>query len=123
MVEWRIYYGDGSVFDNTEGSPSEAPATNVQLIVCKNEVNSRNLYYSWDWYYYKAGEWRGADIHGVIDQLLTDKNGDFVTLKQGRTIRDDIYDDIIKKGFNDNDFKDIGVINKLHKPIRKGVDE
>jgi len=117
MIEWRIYYGDGTTFDNTKGLPSEAPSLNVQVILCKNKINGRNIYHTWDWYYFKENEWRGCDIHGLIDQLLMDKKGVVTAIKQGRTIKDEVYEDILKKALNDTDFSRRIVNNKLDKPI------
>jgi len=31
-ITWRIYYADGSTFDNTQGNPEDAPTTGVIAI-------------------------------------------------------------------------------------------
>jgi len=120
-MKWKIYYGDGTTFDSNIGSPNETPSLNVQVILCKDNINGRNIYHTWDWYYWNGETWRGADIHGLLDQLLNDKEGKITAVKQGRTIRDDIYENILKKAINDKDFK-MNIENKLSKPERKGVD-
>lgn len=33
-LKWRIYYGDGTTYDNFDGPPEESPAGGVQAIVC-----------------------------------------------------------------------------------------
>ena len=115
-MDWKIFYGDGSIFDSLMGSPSEAPSFNVQVIVCKNETNGRSLYHTWDWYYWNGEEWRGADIHGLLDQLLHDTENKICGIKQGRTVKDEVYEELLLKAINDKDFKPRAYINKLEKP-------
>ena len=114
-MKWRIYYGDEQVFDNSMGSPSQAPSTNVQAIVCVDGSGNKKLYHSWDWYYFNGEEWRGCDVHGLLDQLLNDINNNICGVKQGRTIKDDIYDKILARAINDKNFKQ-DIKNKLEKP-------
>ena len=120
MINWKIYYGDGTTFDNTLGTVNEAPPTGVQVILCLSKVNGRNMYHAWDWYYYNEDGWRGADIYGLLDQLLQDKEGKITAVKQGRTIQDSIYEDILLKAINDEDFPRKIVVNKLDKPKGNG---
>lgn len=51
MVQWIIYYGDGSTFSNLDGEPEQAPPFGVQAIACND------------------GLWLGGDFVGLIDYL------------------------------------------------------
>jgi len=105
---WKIYYGDGTTFDNTQGSPQEAPAENVQIIATYEDGAGRILLHLWDWYFYidykdgKKSEWYGADIHGLLDHLLTYQD-QVKAVKQGRSIRNAVFNDLLKKAINDPD--------------------
>ena len=100
-MRWRIYYGDGSTFDNTMGTPEAAPPTNVQVIVAYSPENGRELFHKWDWYFYKNGWW-GCDIHGLLDKLMHERG--IITVKQGRTISLQIYKMLVKQATDDPDF-------------------
>lgn len=113
---WRIYYDDGSTYDSTMGSPASAPSFGVLVVVCDSDLYGRNLYHNWDWYYFN-GEWRGADIHGLLDQLLHDKKGIVTGVKQGRTTDDKVFESVLKKAINDVDFRKRTSKNKLETPI------
>lgn len=114
-MKWRIYYGDKTVFDSSMDSPNKAPAINVQAIVCLDNKGNKKLYHSWDWYYFNGEEWRGCDVHGLLDQLLNDVDNKICGVKQGRTINDDIYEEVLARAINDDDFKR-SIKNKLEKP-------
>ena len=103
-IKWRIYYGNGTTFDNTEGSGREAPPVGVQVIVCYNEDGIRHVVHKWDWYYLKKEEWWGCDVFGLLDQLLYDSKGEVLAIKQGRTVSDKTYESLLKKAINDKDF-------------------
>ena len=74
MLEWRIYYGDGSTFSNEDGEPQFAPAMNVQVIVVKDTADTinnvgRRLWFGRDYYWWDDGEWIGGDHFGLYDYL------------------------------------------------------
>lgn len=68
-LDWRIYYGDGSTFDNLQGEPKDAPAFDVQVITQKNRPNGRRSISLYDYYYYRDGRWWGGDLGGIIVYL------------------------------------------------------
>lgn len=118
-LNWRIYYGDGTTFDDSMGSPFEAPSINVQVIVGYDRDNGRQMLHFWDWYYYRnddIGEWWGADIHGLLDQLLHDKKGEIIAVKQGRTLGNNAYQEIVKRAQADPDFLPQSAKTKLERP-------
>jgi len=49
-VEWRIYYEDGSVFDNTQGSWSDAPVDGVQAVAVGHKLYGRQVHSKRDYY-------------------------------------------------------------------------
>lgn len=51
MVDWRVYYDDGSTFDSDDGSAYQAPALGVQVIATVPDL------------------WHGGDIFGLWDYL------------------------------------------------------
>jgi len=71
MVRWRIYYSDGTTFDSTQGSPDEAPAFGVQVILQLSDGGRRRESVSnADYYVYTpSGFWVGADLTGILDRL------------------------------------------------------
>lgn len=101
MINWRIYYGDGSVFDDSMGTPKEAPPLNVQVIVVADENVGKQLLHLWDWYYWDGEQWSGADIYGLLDQLMWNH---VTAIKQGRTLSQREFDAIKQRAIEDTDF-------------------
>jgi len=105
---WKIYYGDGSTFDSRQGRPEEAPSQNVCCIVYADKEHGRRIVHRWDWYYFKDGTdspvW-GADIHGLLDQLMSDKSRAVHGVKIGRTYEDNIFRAIMQRAHEDTDFE------------------
>jgi hypothetical protein len=71
MIDWKIWYGDGTTFTNVDGEPAEAPGRNVQVVgKADPEVGFRFLEGK-DYYLLRKGEWIGVDFQGLIDQLVS----------------------------------------------------
>jgi hypothetical protein len=104
MIEWRIYYGDGSVADNIIGKPSSCCNINVQAIVTRDDKSGNSIWYGFDFYIYSSGGWIGVkDTASLIDHVLHNlKNIEVV--KQGRTIPDDHWKTIFGRAMNDPAF-------------------
>lgn len=68
-VEWRIYYGDGSTYDNLSGPVEDAPSRDVQVIVLADELVGRSMWHSKDYYWYDNGLWVAGDDFGLWDYL------------------------------------------------------
>lgn len=103
-MKWRIYYADGSTFDNTDGEAEEAPAFGVICIVFPDTVVGRVVMWGWDWYYYETecGQWWGSDIHGLLDGLLHGLPR--TAYKQGRNIHNAAFKAILNRAVHDPDF-------------------
>ncbi len=101
---WRIYYDDGSTFDNSQGSPQDVPAYGVICIVYQNELIGRTIMQRKDWYYYASdeGQWWGSDLHGVLDRLL--HRLPTIALCQGRNVSNKTYSKIMGMADKDPDF-------------------
>jgi len=67
---WRIYYADGSTFDDLSGLPHEAPAWGVIAIVQKCIESGRYITCAHDYYVHNAVQWFGVDGIGAIDYLV-----------------------------------------------------
>lgn len=114
-MDWRIYYGDGSTFDSTQGEPEDAPAFDFQCVVQPDPRVGRTVMAGWDWYYYRVdiGEWWGSDIHGLLDLLL--HRFPIKAVCQGRHSYNPVYTEIIKKASEDPDFEPkSGRVEKEH---------
>lgn len=85
MTRWEIFYGDGSMFSDEDGSPEDAPTRNVQCIVCADSLHgwvivSREDFFVW---WPEHGEWMGVDKFGLYDYLI---EGGRRVVKFGRTL-------------------------------------
>lgn len=103
-MEWRIYYDDGTTFDDSLGSPVDAPTHGVIAICTRDEVHGRLVLNGFDFYCYEyeANEWFGCDQWGLIDKLL--HNLPFHAWKMGRTVRTETFLTVLEEATNDPDF-------------------
>lgn len=71
MTWWRIYYGSGAVFTDADGSPFDAPRTDVQVIV-QGRDNEYEIVHGKDYFYWepRVGGWHGTDQFGSYDHLI-----------------------------------------------------
>jgi hypothetical protein len=71
MLRWRIYYGDGSTYSSTDGSPFDAPRLNVQIIVGPDAQTGRYIVAQHDAYWWdnERERWFGGDRRGEWDYL------------------------------------------------------
>lgn len=102
MLDWRIYYGDGSMFDSTMGSPAEAPPLDVQVINERTEKEGVVRLSAKDYYWHDArlGQWCAGDQFGLFDWLLTGGGG----VKFGRSMRTPDFDALFRRAVADPDF-------------------
>ena len=105
-MNWRIYYGDGSTFSEEDGTPAHAPGRNVQAIVLRypSVEGQRIILQGFDYYTWDEGGiwdgWNGRDEGGLYDYL---GEPGFKVVKQGRTIPDEKYHEILEAAINDPD--------------------
>ena len=118
MPDWRIYYDDGSTFDSTMGSPENAPSFGLLCIVFPDEDHGRLVMQGWDWYFYHDEEknWWGADIHGLLDQML--HNLPVRALKQGRNSPAKVWRETLHRATLDSDFPPKSAMCKRERPFQ-----
>lgn len=100
---WRIYYGDGSTFDSTQGSPEQAPSTGFIVAAGYDENGRRYLMHGWDHYCYDiaSNQWWGMDTAGLMDRL---RRNVVHAYKEGRTVTRSEWLSIMRIADNDSDF-------------------
>jgi hypothetical protein len=59
--KWKIYYGDGSTYSSSDGSPFDAPAHNVQIISMERDDGSAPPTWGHDLYRWDGKRWVGCN--------------------------------------------------------------
>jgi hypothetical protein len=102
-VQWRIYYTDGSTFSSLDGSPYDAPAEDVQVLLKLDPDVGRFLLAAKDFYWFDHArqEWFGGEKAGLYQHLRQPGPskvlfGTFVTCRE--------YHDCVKAALSDPDF-------------------
>ena len=110
-MEWRIYYDDGSTFDNLDGAPWEAPGRGIICVVQPDpspemySVNTQVLQgHPFYWYHVEWGYWLHSDRDGILDQLTADRGNQVCAVKMGRWLDFNKYREILETAKNDFDF-------------------
>jgi hypothetical protein len=118
MPDWRIYYDDESTYDSDDGPPESAPPYGVLAIVFADRDHGRMVMNGWDWYFYHGTEenWWGADIHGLLDQLL--HNLPVRALKQGRNAPAKVWKETLQRAMVDPDFPLKSATSKRERPFQ-----
>lgn len=101
MVDWRIYYGDGSVYSSNNGGLQIAPKRDVQVVVYTDPEVGRVVLSMRDFYWLAEYGWDGGDIFGLWDYLS--QPGSKVVLF-GRAVRTPRYREILSRALIDSDF-------------------
>ncbi len=93
---WRIYYDDGSVFTDADGSPYDAPRTGVQAIAQPNETVGWYILTSADAFYWEEERegWNKADEYTKWDHLIRAK---YPLLVFGRMMATPDYKKLVDK--------------------------
>jgi hypothetical protein len=103
QLKWKIYYGDGSTFDSSQGEPLDAPVFGVIAIIGPTYDKRDPSYrmHRWDRFYWNQdifegrGQWWGG-FHDVAEQRLC--NGDPIeALKIGMMIDTPEYQAILER--------------------------
>jgi hypothetical protein len=91
MDHSRIYYSDGSVFDNSDES-GLPPAMDAQVIVQRDPDRGWITTHGADFYIWKGGRWWGCEIYGLFRFLM-----DTGLVLFGETIPHDKFDEIYQQ--------------------------
>lgn len=123
-LRWRLYYGDGTTFSDSDGPWDAAPSLNVQALITESdevgyEVNegSGGFIHNYIWWPGEAYPW-GVDQYGTLDYLVAVgalAEGDSMTtlsladltaagVKLGRSISTDRWREIISTARADDYF-------------------
>jgi hypothetical protein len=94
-VNWRVYYEDGSTYDNTQGTPRSAPKFGVMGIRQKPPGDRQLI--SRDFYIYRTdyGCWIEVDRDGLLDHLQSVEHISAVLL--GRTVPPAVWKDAMRR--------------------------
>ena len=98
MVNWRIYYGDGSTYSNEDGAPDSAPCSRVICVAFYADDQRRKICPQADFYIWDGGRWFSADASGFW-QYMGEPGSKGV--KFGREIGDLKYRSIMSTAMND----------------------
>ena len=105
VIDWRIYYHDGSTFDSDDGPPDDVPPFGVIVILHRVPFGDgeRNELIIWgDFYYYITGDrWYGGDQFGLRERLRDHTSIEGVC--QGRLISREALNTIVAAAKRDPD--------------------
>ena len=101
-MQWKIYFGDGSTFSSDQGSPSDAPTHNIQIILEATEKEGviRLAGKEYYWHDDDLGQWCAGDYSGMMDYVLR-----CTTVKVARSMRTCDFDALFQVCVDDPDFK------------------
>ncbi len=106
MVDWRIYYHDGSTFDSDDGTPDDAPAYGViwilQRIPFGREFINELVVWGVFYHYIPGDRWYGGDDYGLRERLRDHTPIEGVC--QGRLIDFEEFNTAMTAAYNDPDF-------------------
>lgn len=103
MLDWRIYYGDGSTFDSSMGEPRDVPALKGICILQRSEDGRGVTCICESHFYIHDGvAWVPIDKTGVWDRLISHDMPN--TLIVGRMLRNEQYAAIVQRARKDPDF-------------------
>ena len=69
IVEWIIYYDDGTTFSSQNGEPHEAPREGAQVLATRNGDVGRALWFGVDYFCWQDGEWVPRNSVGLHHYL------------------------------------------------------
>ena len=98
MINWRIYYGDGSTFDNEDGGPEQAPCGRVIAIAFYDDDNRRRVCHQADYYTWDGVRWYSASDSGFWQYM---GEPGFKVVKFGREIGDVQYRNVMTQALGD----------------------
>ena len=100
MLQWRIYYGDGSTFSDLDGSVEEAPPLNVQAIAEAAGIDiGRRVTARYDYYWHENNQFSGGDLFGLFDYLMRAQGS--AVVKFGRMVTNLEYDAALQHAVTD----------------------
>lgn len=104
MTPWRIYYRDGTTFDNTQGAPHEAPSEFFICALGYGEDSVRYMLHGWNYYRWdkESEQWWGFDRQGLHTRLR--HNDEVYAYKEGYTVTKTLFNEITDRAHRDPGF-------------------
>jgi hypothetical protein len=101
-MRWKIFYGDGTTYSDSDGTAWDAPPVNVQALVVNDPQHGWYCCRADDFYWYIPEEdrWYSGERFGMFDYLTQPGMKKIVF---GRSIPDDEYQTILNRAINDPD--------------------
>lgn len=100
-MRWRVYYGDGSYFNDGDYWHEHLPTRDVQAIVQDHPDVGWEIVSHADYYVWWGGRWRGVDVAGYHDYLMT-MGWKYVLF--GRTLRQSEFTAIFNHANDEREF-------------------
>ena len=95
-MEWRLYYADGSTYDESDGPAHDSPCVGLVCIAqpCAGDDWYRVLT-NGDFYLYRAdrGYWTGHDWTGTIAELVEDAHN-ITAVRQGKYVTTPLFESL-----------------------------
>jgi hypothetical protein len=98
MIDWKIYYADGSTYSNEDGEAAFAPGGGVICVAWYDQDNRRRLAHGADYYICDEGRWFGVDAAGFWQYMAEPGHK---VVKLGRMTGDLNFRLIMSKAMND----------------------
>ncbi len=96
QLQWKIYYGDGSMLVGKGPPDRSIDARDIQAIVQDHPEVGVEIVTACDYYVWDDGRWRGVDQFGLYDFLL--ESG---LVLFGRMMKREEYDGLMKHALKD----------------------
>lgn len=105
-MNWRIYYADGTTFDDTQGEPADASGLGIIVIVQKHPDSREGSYlqHRADYYIWADQRWWACDLFRLWQYWFMQKYSHPKVSLAGETIQNDLYLKIVQTAKNDKDF-------------------
>ena len=109
MIKWRAYYDDGTTSDE------QLKTTGVLTVVQEDPYFGRQVLHGYDWYYLLEDGWDGADLFGLLDQLLHNLSR-IKLIVAGRTASREAFETAMNRSLHDEGFSPKGIKSKIEGP-------
>jgi len=99
MIEWIVWYADGTSFTSEDGEPHEAPRWGAVVVGQLSKDHGRILWSNKDYFFWEDGEWLEADYLGLIDYLTRPGKEKVVLI--GRLVKMKQFHELYNSAVND----------------------
>lgn len=107
MRRWRLYYADGSTYDDLQGSPYDAPPRGLLVIVMRDDEVGRVVLAGADNYAWKGWGWTRlvpTDALGLADYLGEATAACPSKVVRGATVSNAAFAAAMRRAMTDPDF-------------------